>query len=172
MATNQRSSEKRTAPFARVLVVGAGFLGTHILQEFQTSYSNLELSALDNRDVGDQLKGVDYQVGDITKLDQLEQLLAKIKPDVIVHTASPPPASNTSATIMYKVNVEGTRNLLEAAESAGIRAFVFTSSAGVVYDGKPLINVDETVPTLAHHMDPYNGSKVEIPKLKFTNTAG
>lgn len=53
---------------------------------------------------------------------------------------------------MRRTNVDGTRLLLEASKRFGVRAFVFTSSAGVAqkYDGgfRDLINCDETAPTV------------------------
>ena len=160
MATTKGNDKKKAAPFARVLVIGAGFLGTHILREIQATYSDLQLSALDNRTSANQLDGVDYLIGDITQLEQVEEIISKVKPDVIIHTASPPPASHTDPALMFKVNVEGTRTILTVAERSAVRAFVYTSSAGVVYNGNPLVNVDENAPTLTHHVDPYNASKV------------
>jgi nucleoside-diphosphate-sugar epimerase len=42
------------------------------------------------------------------------------------------------------VNVEGTRNLIEAAESAGIKRFIHISALAVITGGKPVENADET----------------------------
>jgi sterol-4alpha-carboxylate 3-dehydrogenase (decarboxylating) len=51
-----------------------------------------------------------------------------------------------------RINIEGTRLLLEASRRFGVKAFVFTGSAGVAqkYDGgfRDLINCDETAPTV------------------------
>jgi nucleoside-diphosphate-sugar epimerase len=43
----------------------------------------------------------------------------------------------------FHTNVEGTRNIIAACKSAGVRAFVFTSSPSVVHTGQDLLGVDE-----------------------------
>lgn len=42
----------------------------------------------------------------------------------------------------------------------GVRKLVFTSSAGTVYDGRDLINVDERMPFPEKALDHYNLTKV------------
>lgn len=45
---------------------------------------------------------------------------------------------------MYRVNVEGTRILLEESKRVGVKAFVYTSSASVISDNRTdLLNADE-----------------------------
>lgn len=46
----------------------------------------------------------------------------------------------------YRVNVTGTQNVLNAAQSAGVPFFVYTSSPSVIASGVDLRGVDETVP--------------------------
>lgn len=49
----------------------------------------------------------------------------------------------------YKVNVEGTKCVIEACEKTGVKALVYTSSASVVSDNESdLINVDERWPVV------------------------
>ena len=82
-----------------------------------------------------------------------------MKPQIIIHTASPTQVQEGAQTAVqkkkareryYKVNVEGTRNLIEQAGEIGcVKAFVFTSSASVVHDTvSDLINADERWPIL------------------------
>lgn len=65
------------------------------------------------------------------------------------YTASPVVASGSTA-LYYKVNVEGTRNLIECAgKLGGVKAFVYTSSAAVVHDSvSDLMDADERLPVL------------------------
>lgn len=60
-----------------------------------------------------------------------------------------------------KVNVEGTRTVVEACVQQGVERLVFTSSAGTVYDGIDLVNVDERMPFPTDPLDPYNETKVK-----------
>lgn len=46
----------------------------------------------------------------------------------------------------FRVNVEGTRNLLAACRDAKVPRLVYTSSPSVVYNGGDLRNVDESAP--------------------------
>jgi len=46
----------------------------------------------------------------------------------------------------FRVNVDGTQNLLDVCRTAGVHRFVYTSSPSVVYNGGHLRNVDESAP--------------------------
>jgi sterol-4alpha-carboxylate 3-dehydrogenase (decarboxylating) len=63
------------------------------------------------------------------------------------------------------VNVEGTRTVVAAAQSLGIRKFVFTSSAGVVFNGADIIGVDERLPLPEEPLDAYNESKAKAEEV-------
>lgn len=51
---------------------------------------------------------------------------------------------------MYrKVNVEGTRTVIEACEKTGVTVLVYTSSASVIHDNaSDLVNADERWPVI------------------------
>ncbi|MCJ1376701.1 erg26, C-3 sterol dehydrogenase [Loxospora ochrophaea] len=134
-----------------VLVVGGcGFLGHHIVTRLLQSTS-AQVSVFDLRPPRHRLSSVSYYDGDITSRAAVQRVLREVKPHVIIHTASPVAASFKGNTALYeKVNVEGTRNLLECAgESGSVKAFVYTSSASVVHDSaSDLVDGDETLPVL------------------------
>ena len=68
--------------------------------------------------------------GDIT---DKESVIAAIKGcDKVIHAAAIAKLSAKDSSIFYAVNVEGTRNILDAALAAGIKRFVFTSSGAVI----------------------------------------
>ena len=46
----------------------------------------------------------------------------------------------------YSINVQGTLNILQACQAAGVRKLVFTSSPSVTFDGTDQCGVDETAP--------------------------
>jgi sterol-4alpha-carboxylate 3-dehydrogenase (decarboxylating) len=57
--------------------------------------------------------------------------------------------------LTYKVNVEGTKALVWAAQETGVKAFVYTSSASVIHDTQSdLINADETYPLIMGKQQP------------------
>ncbi|CAL8582395.1 hypothetical protein XPA_008061 [Xanthoria parietina] len=62
----------------------------------------------------------------------VESVLNKVRPQVIIHTASPIAMASNNSALYYAVNVDGTRNLLECARDLKtVNAFVYTSSASV-----------------------------------------
>ena len=142
-----------------VLVIGGcGFLGHHIVSQLLEP-STAQISVLDLRTTQNRLPGANYYDADITSPSTIRDVLQKVKPQIIIHTASPTQvqegAQNAAQKkkareMYYKVNVEGTRNLIEQAGEIGcVKAFVFTSSASVVHDTlSDLINADERWPIL------------------------
>ena len=136
------------ASLGKVLVTGGcGFLGHHIVKMIVNRHPQTQVAVLDLRTSLNRISSskVSYHDGDITNAEAVKSLISSIKPDVIIHTAG----ANLIAKdeIHLKVNVGGTKNLLEAAKQAGVKAFVYTSSASVIFNPKTeLINADETWP--------------------------
>jgi sterol-4alpha-carboxylate 3-dehydrogenase (decarboxylating) len=69
--------------------------------------------------------------------------------------------------IYFKVNVDGTRAVLAAAAlpTNRVNKLVFTSSAGVVFNGEDIIDVDERLAPPEVAMDAYNESKSRAEEL-------
>ncbi|KAI4673338.1 uncharacterized protein J4E88_008951 [Alternaria novae-zelandiae] len=132
----------------KVLVVGGcGFLGSHIVSLIvkrhpQTQIAVLDLRTNSNRNTS---PNVSYHDGDITDAPAMKALFSQIKPDAVIHTASP--HFDLKPEIHDKVNVGGTKVLLQAAQESGVKGFVYTSSASVILDHvNDLVNADERWP--------------------------
>ncbi|KAI5981008.1 3-beta hydroxysteroid dehydrogenase/isomerase family-domain-containing protein [Pisolithus albus] len=82
----------------------------------------------------------------------------------IIHTASPEHGAK-DPSLYYKINVGGTRAVVNAAIAARVRKLVYTSSAGVVFDGTDVVHLDERVPYPAKPFDAYNDSKAHGEKI-------
>lgn len=135
-----------------VLVVGGcGFLGHNIVSHLLEFNVATHISVLDVRTDRNRLSSssVTYYDGDISCKDDVRSVLEQARPQVIIHTASPPAFAH-NMTFFMNVNVNGTRNLLECAQGAGsVKAFVYTSSASVIHDSvSDLVDVDESSPVL------------------------
>ena len=61
---------------------------------------------------------------------------------------------------MHSVNVLGTQNVIDACAKHAVPKLVYTSSSTVVFDGRDLINADETVPYARKPIDFYAKTKV------------
>ena len=130
-----------------VLVTGGtGFLGHHIVKLLAERKACAKLAVLDIKAPADPVPGVDYQNGDITDYDSMLKLFGKLKPDAVVHTASPN-HHHKSKDFMYAINVDGTKTMIRVAQETDVKTFVYTSSASVISDTKSdLVYADETYP--------------------------
>jgi dihydroflavonol-4-reductase len=121
-----------------VFVTGAsGFIGGHVaraLVERGDRVRALVRASSDLRGIADL--DVERVTGDLRDRASLERAAAGC--DVIYHVAADYRLWARDPEELYRSNVEGTRNLLEAARQAGARRVVYTSTVGcigVVGDG-------------------------------------
>lgn len=82
----------------------------------------------------------------------------------VIHVASPTPTLRDAA-LFQRVNVGGTGVLLAACKAVGVKRFVHTSSASVVFDGRDQRNFDESAPKPLAAMDAYTKSKWDAEVL-------
>jgi nucleoside-diphosphate-sugar epimerase len=61
----------------------------------------------------------------------------------------------------FRINVDGTKALLKAAQAAGVSSFIYLTAAAVIMDdrGSPIRNADERAPTFKDSFSPYIASK-------------
>lgn len=114
-------------------------------------YEKTEVHVLDLRCTHNILPRAIYHEGDICDPDSLLPIFREVKPEVVINTASP--TFDAQRDILRKVNIQGTRTLLEVAGGlhgdwgGKCKAFVHTSSSSVVHDAlSDLINADERWP--------------------------
>lgn len=136
---------------------------------------------VDLRTTNNRLPGAEYYDGDITSAESMLAIFRRVKPDVVIHTASPSMLEGNKA-LLHKVNVDGTRNLLEVAGGAKgdwggkCKAFVYTSSSSVVHDTQSdLINVNEEWPYIRGDLQKeyYSETKADAEELvlKYNRTS-
>ncbi|MBE7419602.1 MAG: SDR family oxidoreductase [Ideonella sp.] len=118
----------------RILVTGAGgYLGRQVVAALSQPGSGAEaVVALDVREAAQQLPGVVYATADIGDPGLAERLRAQ-RIDTVVHLAAiVTPGRRSDRQREYQVDVEGTRNVLDACLAAGVRRLV-VSSSGAAY---------------------------------------
>ena len=146
----QYKKDKQVKSLGHVVVTGGtGFLGHHIVSLLASRQACDKVTSLDIKAAAKPVEGVQYETGDITNYDAMLKLFGRLRPDAIIHTASPNVFNNRNDQIMYDVNVGGTKTLVRAAQETGVKAFVYTSSASVIHDTvSDLINANETYPLI------------------------
>ncbi len=98
---------------------------------------------------GNSVAALSHQDADITRIDELRAVLARIRPEVILHPASIPDLDVCEAdpARAFLVNVYGTRNVAAVAREVG--ADVVYISTDAVFDGKqktPYVETDLAIP--------------------------
>jgi sterol-4alpha-carboxylate 3-dehydrogenase (decarboxylating) len=152
-----------------VLVVGGcGFLGHQIVKRLLETDICTDISVLDIRTDRNRLLNVTYFDGDICSESAVLSVFDRVRAQVVFHTASPP-ALSRDLGFYIKVNVGGTRNLLECVRAVKtVRAFVYTSSASVVHDSvSDMTDIDESAPLLYMPVqrEPYSHTKALADSL-------
>lgn len=102
--------------------------------------------------------GARTRVADITDPQAVRSLTEGV--DTVFHVASLVHTRQNHAERVWQVNHGGTLNLLEACRSAGVKRFVYVSSASVVYQGRDIEYGDETLPYAERSQAPYADSKI------------
>ncbi|RKF63804.1 Sterol-4-alpha-carboxylate 3-dehydrogenase, decarboxylating [Erysiphe neolycopersici] len=144
-------SGKQDYDLGNVLVIGGcGFLGHHIVDTLHKSYkcviAILDLHTTRNRRT--DIDGIQYFDGDITSMESILPIFLHTRPSIVIHTASPT-LTGGSNELFKKVNVDGTRCVIEACQKFNVKALVYTSSASVISDNvTDLINADERWPII------------------------
>ena len=140
-----------TQQISYLVIGGCGFLGHHIVSQLLDAHAT-KVSVLDLRTENNRFPAVQYFNGDITSEKDVLDVLQKVKPAVLIHTASPVAIKVEDKALFDKVNVKGTENLLTcAARASSVKAFVFTSSSSVVHDSiSDIYSADESYPVLSY----------------------
>ncbi len=136
---SQQSATRR--PFGMtILITGAnGFTGAQVaktalqsgipVRGYVREQSNLE-----------RLKGLNISLhkGDITSGDDLYRALKGV--ETVIHTAAYVALGVVDQTEMARVNIEGTRAVLQASLAAGVKRFVHCSTIGIFGDSQGQIS--------------------------------
>lgn len=139
----------------KVLVTGgAGFLGINLIRHLAARGYELVSLDLEGFDYPDMVERVEAVEGDIRDAAAVDRAMEGV--DYVVHTAAALPLY--SAEDIYTTDVEGTRNLLAAAERHGVERFVHISSTAVygIPDHHPLYETDKL-----EGVGPYGQAKIQ-----------
>ncbi len=127
----------------RALITGInGFTGRYLVPELQSA--GYRVFGTGHPDV---IAGSDIYTIDLCDRDGLRRVVAEVCPEVVAHLAAISFVGHGDAEAIYRVNIVGTRNLLEALAGLATspRALLLASSANV-YGNASVEVIDESVP--------------------------
>ena len=125
----------------RALIMGgAGSIGSRLAAALVTRGDEVLSLDVSTEPVvpSDAFARVDARIGSVQDAAAVDEVVAEFRPDVIFHLAAILSGlAETDSELAWRVNVDGTRNVLEAARKFGTRKVVFTSTVATYGAGLP-----------------------------------
>ena len=139
---------------------GAGYIGSHVVLALRES--EFDVVVLDNLTTGRAplvSENVPLIVGDIGDRELVRGILAARRITAVMHFAGSivVPESITNPLAYYQNNTVKSHALIQACVEAGVRSFIFSSTAAV-YGIPDTTPVEENAPT--RPINPYGASKL------------
>src|SRR5215470_15378453 len=144
-STKRHAAIVKKVPATTLISGGTGFLGSHLVHQL------VESGAKDIRVMATSIPewltglGVDTFEGSVTNEDDVARALEGVTE--IYHLAGKVSRDKDDAREMYRLHVDGTRLLCDAAKKAGVKTIVLASSSGTIaVTEKGDVIPDETYP--------------------------
>ncbi|HEV7657638.1 MAG TPA: NAD-dependent epimerase/dehydratase family protein [Mycobacteriales bacterium] len=143
---------------------GAGFVGGAVLDALAERGETVR--ALVHTDDAARVvaaRGAIPVRGDLCDLDALSTGMRGA--EVVVHAASRLRGGWSALDALRRINVDGSRTVLQAARTAGVPRLVLLSTEQVVLGVRPLVGADESAPYPERYVGAYAASKAEAEQL-------
>jgi sterol-4alpha-carboxylate 3-dehydrogenase (decarboxylating) len=159
--TENDKVKEKSREIGPVLVTGgSGFLGSAIVKELleeDAPFRSSEIRIFDVKKPAIQHERVKFIKGDVRDYEAI--LTACDSAQVVIHSAAIVDWGTHSEQEVLAVNTGGTANVVRACQENSVRVLIYTSSLDAVYSGKPLKDVDESIPYPDKHETMYCRSK-------------
>jgi nucleoside-diphosphate-sugar epimerase len=143
---------------------GSGFLGGAVLDALLERGEDVRaLARSESAAAAVAARGAVPIRGDVTDLDALTAGMRGA--EVVVHAAARLRGGWVALDELRRVNVDGSRAVLQAARSAGVPRLVLISTEQVVLGDRPLVSADESAPYPQRYVGPYAATKAEAERL-------
>lgn len=174
-ATTLDTMNTKIVASKKVLISGGtGFVGSAIVRALAQKHPGCAITIIDRSPPRPQHslpEKITCMQVDVASADEVSKAFQAVKPDVVIHTAGivPTLADRFSRKLereAWEVNVGGTQNMLDAAATHNVEAFIYTSSCCVTTDDMrtPYPNINEQWPTSRTSLI-YGESKVRTSLL-------
>ena len=147
------------SPGPKILITGAaGFLGSHLTRQLVSRGGDVRVllrPSSNNRAIADL--PLEYVTGDLREPASLDRALSGVQR--VFHVAADYRLWSARSMDIYDSNVGGTKNLLDAAERAGVEQFVYTSTVATIAVDRPELPNESTDSKLEEMVGHYKRSK-------------
>lgn len=126
-----------------VLTGATGHIGYALLKELIENGENVRILIRKDNRIFDDIE-CEKVFGDVTNPESLEKAFEGA--DIVYHLAGVIDVSSGNEAITYKVNVDGTKNVVAACKKCGVRRLLYTSSV----DAFPPLPNNEVMHELDH----------------------
>lgn len=140
----------------KVLVTGGGgFLGSAIIEKLiEAGHETVSFSRSEHPKVKEL--GAGFVKGDLRNSEEVNEAVRGM--EAVIHSAAKVGYWGNYDDF-HDVNVNGTKNIVQACRKNRIRNLVFTSSPSVIFTGKDMEGPDETVPYPPKYDTSYSKTK-------------
>lgn len=127
----------------RALITGLrGFTGHYLAQELSAAGYRVFGTVMPGEELGPDIHAVD-----LCDREAVARIVDEVQPDVVAHLAGIAFVAHANSELIYRVNVVGTRNLLEALALGAHRpTSVLLASSANIYGNANVPVIDENVP--------------------------
>ena len=141
---------------------GSGYVGRNLIRHFiALGWPVVALARTDAAAATVTALGAQYWRGDLFAPDLAEGMAGC---SALIHAAADTDHGRGTRG-QLATNLDGTANVLDAAQRAGVSRVVHISSESVLLDGRPLVNVTEDQPYPRHPAGSYSASKGAAERL-------
>lgn len=142
---------------------GSGFVGRNLIRALVARGDRVNaLSRSERSDVALKALGANPVRGD---LDNVAAMVSGMRGCGVVYHVAAEVAEWGPREQFARGNIEGTRNVIEAARRAGVPVMVHVSTEAVMADGSALLDMDETRPRPARPHPRYPATKAAAEAL-------
>jgi len=128
-----------------IVTGGSGFVGRRMVRELvATDKYAVRVFDLNPPPESDAFSSdVVFIQGDLTNVEDVNNALTGVRICFHVATAAPTAENTLSDDLMRRVNVDGTKNVIDACVRYGVEKLIYTSTASVAFDGSDILYKNE-----------------------------
>lgn len=129
-----------------VVTGGSGYVGYALLRELNNRNENMRILIRKDSDMFDSIN-CEKVFGDVTNYESLVRAFDGA--DTVYHVAGVVDITGTKDELVWNVNYEGTRNVVEACKKCGVKTLIFVSSVDAIHaddDAEVITEVSKFTP--------------------------